>query len=478
MLRNPSCCLARHRPRTDRSSGQEGGGPRPFRKLVIACVLVAPVCSATLAVASLERCTGALHTDVCAEQTHTCPTPAGSVGLAVTDWPVFQHDVQHTGKSAQSGPSCAAPQPIWTTKLTGRIESASIIGPAGPSGQGTIYVPISHNPVCALDATDGHALWCKTNDFPRDVGFAGPVLSADDTLYVGTRDNDLWHIALPEPPQEPATVLWKQKVCTDGDVVTPAVISSEGLVYMGSDSLSSGSLFAMCPGDERQVKWCHNPIGGAVTNVSPALSPDQSRLYITYQGGSLVSYDASTGEEKWRVRLEARLNNGRWNYTPVVNPVTGRVYVGFDSGLFAVDTHVDPDTLVESPVVSLLYDTYTADRARILSPPALDLAHDAIYFAAMSGPTSSLYAITTSGALKWKRTKLPGAVKNNPPVVDADGRVYFALKRLLHAIDPATGNDLWTFSTKSLFIASPVITSGRVYVGSKAGMEYALGCAG
>jgi outer membrane protein assembly factor BamB len=59
-------------------------------------------------------------------------------------------------------------------------------------------------------------------------------------------------------------------------------------------------------------------------------------VYVTTRGTTLHALDAASGGERWRRLLERR-RAARWpNYTPVVHPTSGTIYVGFDSGIFAV----------------------------------------------------------------------------------------------------------------------------------------------
>ena len=102
---------------------------------------------------------------------------------------------------------------------------------------------------------------------------------------------------------------------------------------MTSDSLGAGTVMAMCPGNVRQPKWCINPLGGGIRNASPALSADGTELYVLFGGGAIVSLDAQTGAENWRIQLEPKRSIGRVpNHAPVVNPETGRIYVGLWRG--------------------------------------------------------------------------------------------------------------------------------------------------
>ena len=148
-------------------------------------------------------------------------------------------------------------------------------------GADTVYVASAKYPVCSIEPAAGAVNWCDTTDIGKLPDYSSPAISKDGVAYIGTRDNDLWAIGIPGQASVVPPVLWRKKVCSDGDVTTQPTIRSDGVVYMGSDSLGSGSLFAMCPGPTEQVKWCRHPlaggmanqvqIGGGLKNVSPEI---------------------------------------------------------------------------------------------------------------------------------------------------------------------------------------------------------------
>jgi len=442
-------------------------GARTQRGALLIGALAAAIALAPGAAQADERCGIDLQQNVCLEATGSCPA-FPSPGVANSPWPVFQQNVQHTGLSPHAGPTCS--NEVWTAKIKGKILSTAAIG-----GDGTLYFASAKYPVCALNPANGEVYWCNTDNLGKLPDYSAPAVGNDNFVYVGTRDNDLWAIDIPPTNASQAPVAWRQKVCTDGDITTSPSIGTDGVVYMGSDSLGGGTVMAMCPGATQRIKWCINPLGGGIKNVSPAISTDNSLVYVTHGGVFVAAIDTATGTKQWEVMLEDRRNSLRAaNYTPVIDPGTGKIYVGFDEGLYVV---TPPPSLPGSPTSSTLFATYDPFRERIQSPPALDTTNGTIFFLASRGQKSSLYAIGFNGALKWKKdyTQLGrGRARNTPPVVDANGNVYVVLKRALHAFDK-NGNLLFTKATSKQFTSAPILAPGRLYVGGLDGTIFAIG---
>ncbi len=443
------------------------GGARQPRLVRAALALAA----AGLLVAAVDlahaqpRCSIDLQRNVCLEANPNCPPVSGPLGIASGSWPVFQQNAQHTGKSPFAGPTCS--NVLWTTKLQGKMLSAPALVPPAPGQPESLFVPVGKAPICALDPTNGSVRYCGTDNLGKLVDRSSPVVGNDGFLYVGTRDNDLWAIEVGEGPGKPP-VAWRQKVCTDGDITTSPTIAPDGTIFMGSDSLGAGTLMAMCPGAERQVRWCINPAGGGVRNTSPALSPSGDRIYVTIGAGALGAFNPATGQELWRVQLQKKSSTNRApNYTPVVHPVAGVIYLGTKSGIWEITPQANGAT------TRLLYSTREV-KEKVFSPPALDVERSTLVFGASRGVESTLYAIGLDGSLKWKRSALKGAFKNLPPVIDNAGRIYFALRGELTALDP-NGNVLWQITGAWRFDSSPILGNGTLYIGTTNAIVMAIG---
>lgn len=414
-----------------------------------------------------ERCPGELQQNVCLEAVGSCPA-VPDVGLANSPWPVAGQNAQHTGQSPHNGPTCA--KEVWTSKIKGKILSSFAIGE-----DGTLFVASAKYPICALNPANGQVYWCDTDNLGKLPDYSAPAVGNGGYIYVGTRDNDMWAIEIPPNSSTQATVAWRQKVCTDGDITVSPLIGPDGVIYMGSDSLSAGTVVAMCPGPERQVKWCINPLGGGIKNVSPALSPDNSVLYVTHGGAVLVALDPQTGQKHWEIVLETKRKGVRGqNYTPVVHPVTGKIYVGMDKGIWEV---TPPPSLPGTPTAQLLFQTFDTQRERVQSPPALDLVNNSIVFLASRGQRTALYSIAFDGTLKWRKDESVlgrGRARNTPPVIDANGNIYIVLKNSMFGFTPA-GNLMFSKQVKRLFFSAPILTEGRLYAGTSDGQIYAIG---
>ncbi|MEW6270395.1 MAG: PQQ-binding-like beta-propeller repeat protein [Thermodesulfobacteriota bacterium] len=430
---------------------------------------VALVACASDSASAVERCSREEQNDVCRDANPSCPAAQAPFGVTPGSWPVFQHDVQHTGQSASNGPTCA--DVLWERRLLGQVLSALALAPGNPNEPESLFVPVGKAPLCALDPDDGTPYWCETDEVGKRPDRSSPAIGNGGHAFIGTRDNDMWAIEVPPIGVSPAGVAWRQKVCSDGDITVPPIIGDDGLIYMASDSLGAGTLMAMCPGAVRQPKWCANPVGGGIRNASPALSPAGDVLYVVVGAGALVAYQAQTGAELWRAQLEPRRSIGRnENLAPVVHPTTGRVYVGLRQGLWAVDPPALPGG---TPATTLLFAIPTGYRME--APPALDVPRNTIVFGASKGLANTLYAIGLNGTLKWQRSDLGrGRFQNNPPVIDASGRVYLALRRSLIALT-VSGADLWRRELPGQLNASPILAAGRLYVGTTSGIVYAIG---
>jgi outer membrane protein assembly factor BamB len=73
----------------------------------------------------------------------------------------------------------------------------------------------------------------------------------------------------------------------------------------------------------------------------------------------------------------------------------------------------------------------------------------------------------------YENPKRPQSYRSSAAVAD-DAVIVGSRDKLVHAFEPKTGHELWTFPTRGDVDSSPVIVGNRVFVGSGDGRLYAL----
>jgi len=228
-----------------------------------------------------------------------CPVIASSVALLSIalggDWPMYQHDAQHSGCSADevSPPLRLA----WKTKI-GLSTSQPIV--AG----GRVYSGTVAGEVLALRCADGRLLW------KRPVGdlVAFSCAYAAGTVYVGAcvgqagrlvalaadTGEEKWRFAVPGR-------IWSSPIVAEGRVFFGC---NDGRLY-SLDATTGRLLWSL---DRRSAVWC-----------SPAYYA--GKVYGTTYGRTLFCADARTGALLWQFATAGPMINN----SPVIR--RGRLYV-------------------------------------------------------------------------------------------------------------------------------------------------------
>ena len=210
-------------------------------------------------------------------------------------------------------------------------------------------------------------------------------------------------------------------------------------------------------------------------------------VYFSAQDGSLYALNAKSGAFLWSYFV-----GGQPERPAVVN---GVVYVG---GIYYVDAldastgtllwnfHIDnyypyygfPVAVANGVVyaVSTYHGLYALDAgtgALLWQSTALNYAHDAPVVAngiVYGVDSDGIYALNAStGALIWR---YPTFSSGTPAV--ANGMVYAVDSGYLCALDAGTGVLLWQSKTVGVYLSSPAVANGVVYVGSPDNNVYAV----
>jgi len=134
-------------------------------------------------------------------------------------WPMFHHDLTHTGYSTSPAPTTN--QTLWNYTTGYYVYSSPAVA------DGTVFVGSCDYKVYALNAASGLPIWNYTTS---EIVESSPAV-ADGVVYVGSYDNKVY--ALNEATGAP---IWNYTTTyTIGGWVESSVAVADGVVYVGSN---------------------------------------------------------------------------------------------------------------------------------------------------------------------------------------------------------------------------------------------------
>jgi outer membrane protein assembly factor BamB len=209
-------------------------------------------------------------------------------------WPMFHHDLTHTGHSNSTAPATNRTSWIYTTG--GLVESSPAVA------DGVVYVGSDNDNVYALNATTGKKIWNYTTGNPV---VSSPAV-ADGVVYVGSDDTNVYALNATT-----STQVWNY---TTGNPVESSPAVADGVVYVGSDD---GYVYALNATTGAQV-WYRT--GGGLVGSSPAVADG-----IVYVGSGVddkvYALNATTGTKVWSYTTGSPVES-----SPAV--ADGKVFVG------------------------------------------------------------------------------------------------------------------------------------------------------
>ena len=351
-------------------------------------------------------------------------------------WPMFGFCPTHHHRSPFVGSETATLK--WTFKTDGGIESSPAV-----SADGTIYVGSKDKNLYAInpDGTEKWTYWGASGvmDSSPAIGLDGTIYSANGFLYAINPDGtNKWVFMTPAGPTSSPT------------------ISPDGTIYV-----NGGNLYAINPDGTK--KWSFQM---QLPNdlSSPAIGADGT-IYV----GAFVYYsDCDCNDGK----LYAINPNGtkKWDF-PTSNPVNSSPAIGADGTIYL---GVEGDDLYAINPDGTQKWTSEGDYS-----PGLG-ENGTIYVGSYYG---LLFAIDPDSTIKW--TFESWGKMASSLTIGADGTIYtgtYAEKYdygYLHAINP-DGSEKWTFKTDSIedysITSSPALGGdGTIYIGSADGNLYAIG---
>jgi outer membrane protein assembly factor BamB len=348
-------------------------------------------------------------------------------------WPMFRHDLSHSGYSASSGPNTNFS--LWTYTTGNSIDSSPAVL------DGRIYFGSRDYNVYCLNAATGEKIW------QYNIGhiiFCSPAIY-ENKIYIGSTNatgfngNNIYCLdALT------GVKIWEYATGDSywGIYSSPAV--EDGKVYVGSGDSKVYCLDAMTG-----IKYWEF-ITNAEVCSSPAVS--NGKVYIGSQNGNIYCLNASTGAQIWIYYTQDQIVS-----SPTI--VSGKIYIGSDK-MYCLDAETGAYIWSRQPI--FMYSSPAVYNNKVY---VCDI-YDTIYcFNADNGMIIWQYETEGYGYNMWSS---PAITQDKVYIGASDGKLY--------CLNAGTGEKIWEYSTGYYPIfSSPAIAGGRVYIGDMNGIMYCFG---
>lgn len=350
--------------------------------------------------------------------------PPASAKLAASPWPMFGHDLQHTGQSYYRGPE--TPILAWSYRTNRIVDSSAALGV-----DGRVYVGSRDNVFYAFNP-NGALAWSFTTGQEIPVS---PAIDDAGRMYFGSFDGRSYCVG------SSGSLVWSY---ANGGIFSAPALGPDGIVYTGG-SFTDHNFYALTAVGGTLI-WSYRT--GGMTSSSPAYGND-GRMY----GGSLdANLYAITpaGTLAWSYRTD------HFILTAAID-AAGRIYIGSgDNNIYAFDSKG-----------SLSWSFVTG--SFLSASPALSMK-GAIHIGSEDG---NYYSLSPSGALIWSYRS--GDEILSSVTIGVDGRLYAgSTDNNVYALN-SNGTFLWSYLTPFSIWSSPAIGSdGRIYAGANDNNLYAF----
>jgi len=205
--------------------------------------------------------------------------PAAASPQAPGDWPMYQHDPAHTGRTSATITNSGPLYVQWAYSFGERVEVE--VQPV--LADGVLYVGVMNGEMNAINANTGTMLWRVLPGGP----IAHTAAVADGRVIYGSLDGAVYALSTSNGAQA-----WKYQ--TGGPVLSaPAVVN--GKVYIGSND---GHLYALNAANGNLL-WSFQA-GGPVVS-SPAVA--NGRVYFGAEDLYARAVNADSGALLWQTRV-------------------------------------------------------------------------------------------------------------------------------------------------------------------------------
>ena len=267
--------------------------------------------------------------------------------------------------------------------------------------------------------------------YPTQDAIESTAAIYEGTVYVGSLDGQLYALDL-----RTGVLVWQYQA--DGEIKSSPTVANS-TVYFGDEAGTFHSV-AIQSGQRR---WTFAADAGIVSSANYA----DSQLYFGSYDQHLYCLDATTGTLIWKIATEGYIHS-----TPAL--YKNRVAIAGCDGYLRLLDRTDGTQHQQ-----LELGGYVASSAAIHAGRA--------YLGTFGNEVLGIDLDT--GAIRWRYAH---AVRKFPfyssPAVADQATVIGGRDKIVHALDPQTGQPLWTFAAGARVDSSPVIAGDYIYIGARA----------
>ncbi len=232
------------------------------------------------------------------------PTMIARANSAADEWPMFHHDLAHTGYSSSSSP--LTNQTLWTFATSGAVETSPAVV------DGVVFFGSDDGSVYAVNASSGGLIW--------NYSTGGPVQSSpavvEGVVYIGGFHSHMV-FALNASNGVP---IWSSPLNSSIPHLISSVAVANGVVYVDVWNYDdSGGILYAFNASTGDLVW--DDVPSAALASSPAVY--DGKVYIGTSMGYVVALDAASGVQVW-----AHFVDGIICFCIVPFRSNGLVYVG------------------------------------------------------------------------------------------------------------------------------------------------------
>jgi outer membrane protein assembly factor BamB len=369
----------------------------------------------------------------------------GIVAEGTDDWPVFQHDPQHTGFSSSTMPTSL--REVWATgkpSLRSGLLSNFVIS------EGRIFTARSRS-LSAFDMNTGSELWNQERhwypSFPAVKNGRMYLSESERIVCVDTDTGDmLWEHVVDLVTFHSSPIVIGNHVFVGGGLpITNIVWTEENIEALNRARRYSHRLLCL---DARTGEICWEFYGGIVDTTPAYLN---GRIYVNDGSKTVYCLDAETGDTLWWTTIE-------WTNFSSVSLDGERILVGTSKGVICLELETG----------QILWKSRC--EGYILQTPAV--AYNKVFVGSFDGVFYCMDA--KNGDIIWK-IELEDRIPKSERIIScsaaiADGKVAFGTgSGVLYIVDAESGKIYERSQLDETWISTLALSDGKLFIGQSNG---------